>query len=47
VTTGIVAAVDRNGVDESFHHGTVVVADAAGCRALVGDIDTVIIRAHR
>jgi L-asparaginase II len=42
VTTGIVAAVDRNGVDESFHHGTVVVADAAGCRALVGDIDTVI-----
>ncbi|MDA3010676.1 MAG: asparaginase, partial [Actinomycetota bacterium] len=42
MTTGIVAAVDRNGVDESFHHGTVVVADAAGCRALVGDIDTVI-----
>jgi len=42
VTTGIVAAVDRNGVDESFHHGTVVVADPSGCRALVGDIDTVI-----
>ena len=40
--TGIVAAVDRNGVDESFHHGTVVVADPSGCRALVGDIDTVI-----
>ena len=42
MTTGIVAAVDRNGVDESFHHGTVVVADPSGCRALVGDIDTVI-----
>ena len=42
MTTGIVAAVDRNGVDESFHHGTVVVADRSGCRALVGDIDTVI-----
>jgi len=42
VTTGIVAAVDRNGVDEPFHHGTVVVADPSGCRALVGDIDTVI-----
>jgi L-asparaginase II len=42
VITGIVAAVDRNGVDESFHHGTVVVADPSGCRALVGDIDTVI-----
>jgi L-asparaginase II len=42
VTTGIVAAVDRNGVDESFHYGTVVVADPSGCRALVGDIDTVI-----
>ena len=40
--TGIVAAIDRNGVDESFHHGTVVVADPSGCRALVGDIDTVI-----
>ena len=42
MTIGIVAAVDRNGVDESFHHGTVVVADPSGCRALVGDIDTVI-----
>ena len=42
MTTGIVAAVDRNGVDEAFHHGTVVVADPSGCRALVGDIDTVI-----
>ena len=42
MTTGIVAAVDRNGVDESFHHGTVVVAHPSGCRALVGDIDTVI-----
>ena len=42
MTTGIVAAADRNGVDESFHHGTVVVADPSGCRALAGDIDTVI-----
>lgn len=42
MTTEIVAAVDRNGIDESFHHGTVVVADSSGCRAIVGDIDTVI-----
>lgn len=42
MTDGIVAAVDRNGVDESFHHGTVVVADGSGCRAIVGDVDTVI-----
>ena len=42
MTDGIVAAVDRNGLDESFHHGTVVVADGSGCRAIVGDVDSVI-----